>query len=337
MSSTQKGVLKETGEKKRTSYIMKAALCEAPQKFVLCEASLRAPQGNEVLISLEGCGVCGSNYAVWEGRSWFTYPLEVGAPGHEGWGRVEEAGSLVESLKKGDRVAFISGNAFAQYAIVNESCCVKLPCELDSIPFPGEPLGCAMNVFERSDIQKGHTVAIIGAGFLGALLVALSVNAGAKVIALSRRKYALEIVRNLGALTTEINGCFETVEKVKKICGEDGCDRVIEATGFQLPLDIASELIKVRGKLIIAGYHQDGTRTVNMQLWNWRGIDVINAHERDNSRYVSGMKLGAEAVLNKKIDLVPLITHSFKIDDLNKAFELMRERPRGFLKSVVIL
>jgi len=336
MSGTQRGVL-EKKHKKQKIDTMRAAVCEAPQKFVLIEAPVRAPKAKEVLISLEGCGVCGSNFAVWEGRPWFSYPLEPGAPGHEGWGRVDEVGSLVKTLKKGDRVAFISAHSFAKYDTVDESCCVKLPRELDSMPFPGEPLGCAMNVFERSDIQKGHTVAVIGAGFLGTILVALSLNAGAKVIALSRRKYALKVVEKLGALAIEMSGQQETVKKVKEICGDGGCDRVIEATGFQLPLDIASELTKIRGKLIIAGYHQDGTRAVNMQLWNWRGIDVINAHERDDSRYVSGIKAGAEAVMKKKINLVPLITHSFEIKDLNKAFELMRDRPKGFLKSVVIL
>ena len=38
------------------------------------------------------------------------------------------------------------------------------------------------------------------------------------------------------------------------------------------------ELTRVRGRLVVAGYHQDGPRQVDMQLWNWRGLDVINAH-----------------------------------------------------------
>jgi len=54
---------------------------------------------------------------------------------------------------------------------------------------------------------------------------------------------------------------------------------VIEAAGQQWPLDLATELTRERGRLIIAGYHQDGPRQINMQLWNWRGLDVINAHE----------------------------------------------------------
>jgi hypothetical protein len=54
--------------------------------------------------------------------------------------------------------------------------------------------------------------------------------------------------------------------------------------------DLAGELCAERGRLVIAGYHQDGMRQVNVQLWNWRGIDVINAHERDPQAYVDGMR-----------------------------------------------
>jgi len=60
---------------------------------------------------------------------------------------------------------------------------------LDGLPFPGEPLGCAMNIFRRSGIRRGDTVAIIGIGFLGALLVQLAAGAGARVIAISRRMH----------------------------------------------------------------------------------------------------------------------------------------------------
>ena len=78
---------------------------------------------------------------------------------------------------------------------------------------------------------------------------------------------------------------------------------VIEATGQQRPLDLAAELTRVRGRLVIAGYHQDGPRSVNMQLWNWRGIDVINAHERDPEIYRRGMDEGVRLLAAGGLDL----------------------------------
>ena len=65
-----------------------------------------------------------------------------------------------------------------------------------------------------------------------------------------------------------------------------GCDRVIEAAGHQEGLDLGTALTAEGGRLVIAGYHQDGLRHVDMQTWNWRGIDVINAHERRPEVYV---------------------------------------------------
>jgi threonine dehydrogenase-like Zn-dependent dehydrogenase len=67
---------------------------------------------------------------------------------------------------------------------------------------------------------------------------------------------------------------------VRSLTNSAFCDVVIECTGMQWPLDLAGELTRERGRLVIAGFHQDGPRQVNMFLWNWRGLDVINAHER---------------------------------------------------------
>ena len=86
---------------------------------------------------------------------------------------------------------------------------------------------------------------------------------------------------------------------------------------------------------MIAGYHQDGNRTVNMQLWNWRGIDVINAHERDPRTFTEGMRLAIEAVAGGRLRPDPLLTHRYPLEQIADAFEAARTRPDGFLKAVV--
>ena len=204
------------------------------------------------------------------------------------------------------------------------------------MPFPAEPLACAVNVIRRSGIKAGDTVAVVGAGFLGSLLTALAADRGARVIALSRRESALEKARVMGAAETVVmDDHYKAIGRVKKLAGEEGCDCVIEATGKQWPLDLASELVRIRGRLVIAGYHQDGPRQVNMQLWNWRGIDVVNAHERDPSMYIEGMREALELVSSGKLDPAPLYSHSFALDDFEKAAHMMRERPDGFMKALV--
>jgi threonine dehydrogenase-like Zn-dependent dehydrogenase len=139
-------------------------------------------------------------------------------------------------------------------------------------------------------------------GFIGTLVAQLCERRGADVVPIRRR--------------TEVEGPFE---------------RVIEAAGTQTSLDRASALVGVRGRLVIAGYHQDGLRSVDMQSWNWRGLDVVNAHERDPLVYVDAMREGVDAGL----DLEPLLTHRFPLERLADAFEAARTRPDGFVKAWV--
>ncbi len=125
------------------------------------------------------------------------------------------------------------------------------------------------------------------------------------------------------------------VHRVAELTGGAFCPRVIEAVGKQWPLDLAAELTGEGGRLVIAGYHQDGPRQVNMQLWNWRGFDVINAHERDPAVALEGMERAVQAVANGLIDLDQLLTHRFPLERLDEALDATRDRPEGFLKAVV--
>ena len=318
--------------------MMQAAVIAAPTQCRLAEVLLPEPAPDEVRVRIEGCGICGSNLPPWEGRPWFRYPLAPGELGHEGWGRVDAPGKNVKSVKEGDRVALLSYRAYAEYDIAAESALIRLPPVLQSQPFPGEALGCAMNVFRRADVKPGQTVAIVGIGFLGAVLAALSAKQGARVLAISRRPFALDIARKMGAQATfqwNQEQDASVLDAVKmEACGK-GCDRVIEATGTQAALDLAGELTRERGKLIIAGYHQDGPRQVNLQLWNWRGLDVINAHERDPLVYREGVELAVEAVLSGQLDPSPLYTHNFHLRELGYGLNAMKERRDGFLKGWV--
>lgn len=316
--------------------VMDALEITSPKTVTVKQIPLPEPAADEVRIKMEGCGLCASNLPVWEGREWFTYPIEPGKPGHEGWGVVDALGKEVTGFTVGERVAAITYNAFAEYDVTKASNLIKLPAELDGVPFPAEPLGCAMNIFERSDVKAGQTVAIIGIGFLGAMLVQLAHKAGAKVIALSRKQSALELAKQLGAdETIAMDDHWQIIEKVKQLTGENFCERVIEATGKQWPLDLAAELTAIRGRLIIAGYHQDGMRQVNMQLWNWRGIDVINAHERDPEEYLKGMRNAVQAVKDGRLDPQQLFTHVFKAQNLQQAFETHHQNPEGFIKALI--
>jgi threonine dehydrogenase-like Zn-dependent dehydrogenase len=316
---------------------MRAAILSQPNKFEIKNLPTPLVQPNQVKIKVEGCGICASSIPLWQGREWFNYPQAPGSPGHEGWGIIDSIGDNIDNFKTGDKVAFLSYHAYADFEVVEPQNVIKLPAALNNIPFPGEPLGCAMNIFQRSDITDKDTVAIIGIGFLGALLCQLCKQKGAKVIAISRRHFSLEFAAKYGAdEIISLTSTWEIAGKIKEITGGSFCSRVIEATGKQEAIDIATEIVAEGGKLIVAGYHQDGLRQVDFQKWNWKGIDVINAHERDPEKYKSGIKNAVDAVTNNILNPELLYSHTFNLNEINKGFELTDTRPDGFMKALII-
>jgi threonine dehydrogenase-like Zn-dependent dehydrogenase len=315
---------------------MRAAVITAAGRMEVRSVTLPAPGPNQVRIKLEGCGVCASNLTPWAGPDWMTFPTEPGALGHEGWGSIHAVGRDVTGLSIGDRVAALSYRSYAEFDIADADAVVRLPDELAGTPFPGEPLGCAMNIFRRSGIEPGHVIAIVGVGFLGAVLTRLAKGAGARVIAVSRRPFSLDVARDMGAdELVAMEDHYEISARVKEITGGAFCDVVIEAVGKQWPLDLAAELTRERGRLVVAGYHQDGPRQINMQLWNWRGLDVINAHEHDPKIYMQGIREAVDMVASGQLDPTPLYTHRYPLERLDEALNATRDRPEGFLKALV--
>ncbi len=316
---------------------MSAAVIVAPRKIKTKKVSIPDPGEGEVRIRLEGSGVCASSLPVWEGRNWFTYPVAAGNPGHEGWGIVDAIGEKVYNIEAGTRVACLTYNAFAEYDIAKAENIVPLPAFLNNKPFPGEAFGCALNIFKRADIKASHIVAIVGAGFLGMLLIQLAKSAGATVIAVSRRPFSLYTARENGAdFIVQIEDYHKAIDSVEKITGGKLCDRVIEATGEEYPLNLSIELTKEKGRLIVAGFHQGEMRCVNMQLLNWRGIDMINAHERDPLEYIKGIHKAIKAIERGDMNPFALLTHIIPLESAAQAFELLQTRPDGFVKALLI-
>jgi len=128
---------------------------------------------------------------------------------------------------------------------------------------------------------------------------------------------------------------WRIIEDVKRLTGEKLCNVVIEVVGKQWPLDLAAELVAEGGRLVIGGYHQDGPRQVNMQMWNWKGMDVINAHERDPEVVRRGMREAVAAVASGRLDPSPLYSQVFPLEELGAALDATRDKPGDFVKALI--
>ncbi len=304
-------------------------MLQAPRKVAIEGREPPAPGPGAVRVRLDGAGICASELPVWEGREWFDYPRPPGTPGHEGWGRVEALGDGVSELAVGERVALISQAAHAEFDVAPASTVVRLPETIpEALPFPGEPLACAVNALRRADVSPGERVAILGAGFQALLLAQLCAPLAGELAVISRRPAALEHAAAAGANTLWRAG-DPAIERA------DGrFDVVFECTGHAEPLDLAGRLTRVRGRLVVVGYHQDGRRNVDVGLWNWRGLDVINAHERDPEVYAAGLRAAVDAVGEGRLRPAPLLTHEFPLEALGEAYATAAAAPDGFVKAV---
>jgi threonine dehydrogenase-like Zn-dependent dehydrogenase len=304
---------------------MKALVLRGPRQAEAVEVARPRPEPGQVLVRVRACGVCGSDLNAWRGVPGIEYPLPPGQPGHEVWGEVAEVGSAVDGLWVGEVATGMAQPGYAEYVLAEANDLIKLA---DDRPLLGEPLACAANVVRRAAIRPEDRLAIVGFGYLAALIVLLLRQR--RWVAVSRRPDSRDLALNLGA---EAAYAFD---EVPTACW-DSFPVVIESAGLQRTLDYATWLVGNGGRLVIAGYHADGPRSVNLQTWNGKGIDVINAHERQPDVYRRGLRAGLDIVRQYQLNLTSLITHAWSLERAAEAFTALEQRPSGFIKGVIQL
>ena len=189
-------------------------------------------------------------------------------------------------MKPGAAVTGLFRGGFAEDAIATEDRVVPIPDGIDVRDALGEPLACIVGAAARTRVELGDTVAIIGVGFMGLLMLqAVRLRGASRIIAIDLRADALEAARRLGAHEAYTPDRLpERLRVPQRRVMEPGwgVDVAVEASGTQPGLTLAGELAREHGQISILGYHNEGGgwRHVHLQLWNWKALDVQNAHER---------------------------------------------------------
>ncbi|MCC3372079.1 alcohol dehydrogenase catalytic domain-containing protein [Cohnella sp. REN36] len=322
---------------------MKASVITGPQKSELVETDVPSIGDEEVLIRVKVCGVCASELHPWmEGAGWLEAPGKRPIFGHEPVGVIERMGARVEGFRIGDRVTGLVQHAFAQYAKANYRVIVKVPEELDDLEALGEPLSCLMSGASRTPVALGDEVAVVGAGFMGlGFLQLMRLKGAGRLIAVDTREESLEHARRFGAeerfAPQDVNAKYKVTAWAHMDQGIPGVQVAVEASGSQGGLQLAGEMAGVHGVLSIVGYHQgnSGMRNVNMELWNWKALTVINAHERRSQVHVKEMEAGLKLIAGGQLNMKDMITHVFSLDEVDLAYDAIRTKPPGFIKSVI--
>jgi 2-desacetyl-2-hydroxyethyl bacteriochlorophyllide A dehydrogenase len=314
---------------------MRIAILRGPHDFEIADEPTPDVEPDDVLVRTSACGVCASELDMWRGESDVEFPH---FPGHEVSGVVEKVGRDVSEFAPGDAVAvWVKGRGFAEYVAVKAEHCLPaagLPIDLAL----AEPVACAVNAVELARVSLADDVVIIGAGFMGNLTQKLVTLRGPRhVIVADTRPDALERARELGATHVVHAGRESLADVVAEATGGVGADISFEVTGVQAGLDPLHEITRQSGKVVIVGYHQGGTRELPLADWNWNAYEIINAHFREVSTIMRGMRVGMRLLTSGRLRIDDLVTHRFALDEIGAAFQQAHDKPAGFVKSTVTI
>ncbi len=307
----------------------------APRTSEVVAGPTPEPGPGEALVRVTACGVCASELHPWaEGHPGYPHRF-----GHEPVGTVAAVGPGVTRFREGDRVTGLFNKAYAELGLALENELLPVPenvCDENAL---GEPLACLVNAQRRTPVELDDRVALIGLGYMGlGMLQLLKLRGPSRIVAIDVREDARAVAKTHGA--GEVYDPKELPpESFLTRYGDWQSDRgfevVVEASGTQAGLTLAGELVRAHGVLSILGYHQGGPRQVDIGMWNWKAIDVVNAHVRRRADLMESMRIGLELAAKGLIDLGALVTHRYALAEVDRAFTDLLEKPQGFIKAVV--
>ena len=338
---------------------MLAAVLEDFNNLVLKEVPTPVPGPGEVLVKVISCGFCATDYKAIKGiRRNVEFPL---IPGHEPSGIIAAVGPGVVHFKEGDEVicqpsgycgvctncrmgnthycdhAYTTGGdgpedvrpgAFAEYMITGEECIFHKPANIsfDAAALT-EPLsGAWKGVVQKSNIQVGEDVVVIGTGGIGLLCMMVAKAAGAgRLIAVDGSEYARNNAVKVGGATHVIDAFSDNVKEQVYDILPKGPDLVIEAAG---PIQAVKLMTDLRRR---------GTR------WNVFGITTHEKFELDggHTHFLEGrmdasfgttplaMQNAIMLMERGLVDPGKIISHNFSLKDIDKAIEVMGQPERN--------
>lgn len=347
---------------------MKAAVLFDYGDLRVTEKPVPTPDVGEVLVKVDSIAICGSDPAI-IARGWQNHPpLGEFIPGHEFAGVVAATADDVTELEVGDHVAiephkgcgrcenclrglyttcmnygkpekghrhygFCSNGGYAEYAVCHVNTLHKLP---GSISLEEGALlttaGTVMYGYERIGwMRPGETVVVTGPGAVGLISAHIAKILGAgRVILTGTREERLAIGKQMGADITLNVHEVDIREKVMELTNGIGADMVVECTGQPGPAAEALEIVRKNGRISYNGiYHQAVTLQLNKIVqWNL----LITGPKAEG---MWNLERAIPLMADGRMNLKPLITHRFSLDEINQAFDTFTGRVGGAIKVIV--
>ncbi|HIK00455.1 TPA: alcohol dehydrogenase catalytic domain-containing protein [archaeon] len=324
--------------------------------FELIDAPTPNPKKGEVLVKIKACSVCGTDVHIYNNDPpWDTRIKTPRIIGHEFTGVVEKIGQGVKRVKVGDTVANEShiycGNcsqckagrphtclnikavgididgSYAEHIVVPEHVLFKVSPKLPPhIATLHESFGNSVYTVSAGPV-KGKTIAVFGLGPTGLFAVAVAKHWGAKkIIAVSGTKEHIDLGKRVGAHVVVDRHNENVVERVKEETNGDGVDVFYEMAGSQGAIEQGLKVLKPGGQATLLGLPPQQVCLMWSKDVVLKDITIRAIYGREIPHTWNLMK---KLFTDKKFDISPIVTHKFKLDDFEKAIEVMKSGRSG--------
>ena len=337
---------------------MKSVVIEKPGVMVFKDSPIPSIPEGFVRVKVKAAAVCATDLEVIDGNIAANYPL---IPGHEWSGIVEAVGEGVdpswigervvgsndvvclkcEACRKGEwrycksfeEIGFKRNGAYSEYIVVPAYGLCHLP---ENVSFAHaslcEPLGVALGTMKKSHAKLGDTCMIMGAGSIGLCTLAVARAMGlSKIVVCATTRGRLDLAEKMGAYATIACEEQDLMEEMKKIHPE-GTDVIIDATGIEECIQNCLKLCKKGGTVVLAGYGRGKIMNIRIDDIHINNLHLIGAGNNWNM-HQKAVDLMASGIVN----LEDFITEELPLEDFERAIELARKRPVGFVKAVFTL
>lgn len=298
-----------------------------PKQVELREIELLDPGEGQVLVKTFQSSICGTDRNIYNGILPPGLKFPITKLGHEGGGTVVEVGKGVRKYKVGDRVMSCKKNGtFADYFLSLEENLHQIPPEMDmELGSLGEPLSCIMYSIFNSGVQLGDTVAIMGLGFAGQIMIQGAQRKGAmQVIGIDPLAGKRELAKKSGVDYVFDPGNNEAEKAILDLTGGMGVDVVFEAAGTEDSMNMATRILKKNGTLVLYSWVMEPVR-LHISRWHDEALNIKTTcvmHVNTPYERFAWFDRLLAPYWKGLIQVKPLLTGPFPLKDISKAFEV---------------